>query len=137
MLQDQPVKANQMFCLQPKYIYFAEFDCLAGDVLRYKVKITMKVIFPWSITPCDALPGSCCLQHFFILLHDPAFKNICLTTYRGLGPASLIAEGVRNVNSAIRKTKRKAGLTGVQLSQVLLLITGLLLYFSDGYPSYV
>lgn len=101
-----------MFHLQPNYICFAEFGCLAGDVLGYKIKITMKLIFPCSITPCDASPGSSYLQLLFILLHNLAFKNICLTTYRGPGPASLIAEGLRNVNSAIWKTTQKAGFTG-------------------------
>ena len=93
-----------MFHLQPKYIYFAEFGCLAGDVLGYKIKITMELIFPWSITPCDASPEPCYIQLLFILLHNLAFKNICLTTYRGPGQASLIVEGLRNVNSAIWKT---------------------------------
>jgi len=93
-----------MFHLQPKYIYFAEFGCLAGDVLGYKIKITMELIFPWSITQCDASPEPCYLQLLFILLHNLAFKNICLTTYRGPGQASLIVEGLRNVNSAIWKT---------------------------------
>ena len=67
-----------MFHLQPKYIYFAEFGCLAGDVLGYKIKITMELIFPCSITPCDASPEPCYLQLLFILLHNLAFKNIYL-----------------------------------------------------------
>lgn len=76
-----------MFHLQPKYSYVAEFGCLAGDILRYKIKITMELIFACSITSCDALPGSCYLQRFFTLLHDLTLKVTCLVT--GANPASL------------------------------------------------
>lgn len=75
-----------MFHLWPKYSYFAGFGCLAGDILRYKIKIRMKLIFTCSITSCDGLPGSCHLQLFFTLLRDLVLKDTFLATSRGLGP---------------------------------------------------